>query len=93
LLGPSDVRDALGLVPDRFMTIEGQISVSYVQAGLTVADKINARANMLPLDRAIDSAYDPYALVRNIWFQRRDNKVHGDAARYEQPLDSDDPSP
>jgi ABC-type transporter lipoprotein component MlaA len=22
---------------------------------------------------------DPYALVRNVWFQRRDHKVHGDA--------------
>jgi phospholipid-binding lipoprotein MlaA len=93
LLGPSDVRDALGFVPDRFMTIEGQISHPYIQAGLTVAGKIDVRANMLPLDRAIDSAYDPYALVRNVWFQRRDNKVHGDAAPDEQSPDSDDPSP
>jgi phospholipid-binding lipoprotein MlaA len=79
LLGPSDVRDAFGLLPDRFMTVEGQINDPIVQASLTVADKINARANMLPFDKAIDSAYDPYAFVRNLWFQRRDHKVHGDA--------------
>jgi phospholipid-binding lipoprotein MlaA len=79
LLGPSDVRDAFGLLPDRFMSIEGQINDPVLQAGLTVADKINGRANMLSLDKAIDSAYDPYAFVRNVWFQRRDHKVHGDA--------------
>ena len=79
LLGPSDVRDAFGLVPDRFMSVEGQINDPVVQAGVSVAAKINARANMLPFDRAIDTAYDPYALVRNVWFQRRDHKVHGDA--------------
>jgi phospholipid-binding lipoprotein MlaA len=79
LLGPSDVRDAVGLVPDRFMSVEGQITDPVLQAGLTVANRINARANMLSLDRAIDSAYDPYAFVRNVWFQRRAYKVHGDS--------------
>ena len=79
LLGPSDVRDAFGLLSDRFMSIEGQIHDPVLQAGLTVADRVNGRANMLSLDKAIDSAYDPYAFVRNVWFQRRDYKVHGDA--------------
>jgi phospholipid-binding lipoprotein MlaA len=86
LLGPSDVRDAFGLLPDRFMSIEGQISDPVVQAGLTVADKINGRANLLPFDRTIDTAFDPYAFVRNAWFQRREYKVHGDAV-------SDDKTP
>jgi len=89
LLGPSDVRDAFGLVPDRFMSIEGQINDPVVQAGVSVADKINARANMLPFDRAIDTAYDPYALVRNVWFQRRDHKVHGDAGPDDKAADTD----
>jgi phospholipid-binding lipoprotein MlaA len=93
LLGPSDVRDAFGLVPDRFMSIEGQINDPVVQAGVSVADKINARANMLPFDRAIDTAYDPYALVRNVWFQRRDHKVHGDAGRDDKAADSNQKSP
>jgi phospholipid-binding lipoprotein MlaA len=79
LLGPSGVRDAFGLLSDRFMSIEGQIHDPVLQAGLTVADRVNGRANMLSLDKAIDSAYDPYAFVRNVWFQRRDHKVHGDA--------------
>src|ERR1700730_4457277 len=79
LLGPSDVRDGAGAIPDHFLSIEGQIPDPVLQAGLTVADRVNGRANMLSLDKAIDSAYDPYAFVRNVWFQRRDYKVHGDA--------------
>jgi phospholipid-binding lipoprotein MlaA len=75
LLGPSDVRDAFGSIPDRFMSIDGQITDPIIQASLTVSDKVNGRANLLPFDHIIDSAYDPYALVRNIWFQKRDYKV------------------
>ena len=78
LLGPSDVRDAFGLLPDRFMSVESQISDPTVQAGLSVVKKIDGRANLLSFDNIIDTAYDPYALVRNVWFQRRDRKVHGD---------------
>jgi phospholipid-binding lipoprotein MlaA len=79
LLGPSDVRDAFGLLPDRFMSIEGHIKDPAVQTGVTVADKINARANLLSADKAIDTAYDPYAFVRNAWFQRRAYKVQGNS--------------
>jgi len=79
LLGPSDLRDAVGLIPDRFMSIEGQISDPVIQASLIVADKVNGRANLLPFDHVIDTAYDPYALVRNLWFQKRNYKVNGDA--------------
>jgi phospholipid-binding lipoprotein MlaA len=75
LLGPSDVRDAFGLIPDRFMSVEGQISDPVISVSLTMSDKLTARANLLPFDPVIDGAYDPYALVRNIWFQKRDHKV------------------
>src|SRR6267143_2252975 len=93
LLGPSDVRDTFGLLPDRFMSIEGQIHDPVLQASLTVVDRINGRANMLSFDPAIDSAYDPYAFVRNVWFQRRDHKVHGDAEPRNQTRDVDQNSP
>jgi phospholipid-binding lipoprotein MlaA len=75
LLGPSDVRDAFGLIPDRFMSIDGQISDPVISVSLTASDKVNGRANLLPFDHVVDTAYDPYGLVRNIWFQKRDHKV------------------
>jgi phospholipid-binding lipoprotein MlaA len=97
VLGPSDVRDGFGLIPDRFMSIESQITDPVIQASVTVADKVNVRAQLLPFDKVIDTAYDPYALVRNVWFQRRDHKVHGDAGPDDKsavpediPLDPDD---
>jgi ABC-type transporter lipoprotein component MlaA len=33
---------------------------------------------LLPYDHVVESAFDPYALVRSVWFQRREYKVHGD---------------
>src|SRR6202043_1712038 len=57
LLGPSDVRDAFGLIPDRFMSVEGQISDPIISVSLTMSDKFNARANLLPFDPVIDGAY------------------------------------
>jgi len=86
LLGPSDVRDAFGLIPDRFMSVEGYISDPIIQASLIVGDKVNSRGNLLPLDHVIDTAYDPYALLRSFWFQKRDHMVKGDGKPH-------DPSP
>ena len=80
LLGPSDVRDGLGLVPDHFMSIDGQINDPAVTVSLTLAGRIDGRSKLLPFDKVVDSAFDPYSFVRNIWFQRRDYMVHGGAA-------------
>jgi len=79
VLGPSDVRDAFGLIPDRFMAIDGQINDTTVLLSLTALGAVDGRAKSLPLDRAFDTAYDPYALLRNVWFQRRDYKVRGES--------------
>jgi ABC-type transporter lipoprotein component MlaA len=88
------VRDAFGLIPDRFMSIEGQITDPTIQWSLTVTDKVNGRANLLPFDHVVDTAYDPYALVRNVWFQKRDHKVHGDGVPDDKmPGLDDDESP
>src|SRR6202011_3659104 len=53
LLGPSDVRDAFGLIPDRFMSIDGQITDPIIQVSLPVTDKVNGRANVLPFDHMV----------------------------------------
>ena len=92
VLGPSDARDAFGFLTDGLMSIEAQISDPAVQTGLTVAGGIDGRAHLLSFDEVIDNAYDPYALVRNVWFQRRDHKVHG-GSDLDIPLpDPDEPA-
>ena len=60
------------------MTVDGQINDTTVQLSLTAVGAIDGRAKLLPLDRVLDTAYDPYALSRSLWFQRRDYKVRGD---------------
>lgn len=76
LLGPTDFRDAIGTVLDRFMTVDGYITNTTLNVSLFSARAVNERAEALPEDSTIDSAYDPYAFVRSAWFQLRAYKVH-----------------
>ena len=48
-----------------------------VQVGYFVIKGVNTRAGLLDADPVIDSAYDPYAFLRNAWLQRREYQVHG----------------
>jgi phospholipid-binding lipoprotein MlaA len=77
LLGPSDMRDAVGTVPDRFMTVEGYIRHNApLSVGLFSLRALDTRAKALPSDSTVDGAFDPYGFVRSAWFQLRDYKVH-----------------
>ena len=80
LFGPSDVRDALGKVPEYFADPRYFIRNPWVEYPLWALGIVNARVDLLPLDPSVDSAYDPYALVRNVYLQRRDFKVNGGSA-------------
>lgn len=82
LLGPSDVRDAIGRVPDRYMTVDGIVNNTNLSLSLFGVGAVDERANALPADSAINSAFDPYAFVRSAWFQLRDYKVHEGQKNY-----------
>jgi phospholipid-binding lipoprotein MlaA len=77
ILGPSTVRDAPGRLVDRFVSPTTYVNNTGVQVGYFVIKGVNTRAGILDTDPVIDSAYDPYAFVRNAWLQRREYKVHG----------------
>jgi phospholipid-binding lipoprotein MlaA len=92
-LGPSDVRDGIGTGADRFMTVDGYIGGLALNVSLFAVRALDTRANALPTDTTIESAYDPYAFIRSAWFQMRDYKVHEDDKNYVPalpPLDPDD---
>jgi len=92
LLGPSDVRDAIARVPDRYMTVDGIVNDTTLSLSLFGVGAVDERANALPADNAINSAFDPYAFVRSAWFQLRDYKVHEGEKNYIPnlpPLDPD----
>jgi len=80
LLGPSTVRDAVGLLPDEYMTATPYIRPSYIPWILSAFQVVDLRAGLLDSDKLLDSSYDPYVLVRSVWLQRRDYLIHGDAA-------------
>jgi phospholipid-binding lipoprotein MlaA len=77
ILGPSTVRDAPGRVADRFATPTSYLNNTGVEVGAFVAKGITTRAGVLDMDQMIDSAFDPYAFVRDAWLQRREYQVHG----------------
>ncbi len=81
--GASDVRDAFGKLPEYFADPRYFIRNPWVEWPLWGLGVIHARVDLLPLDPTVDSAYDPYALVRNVYLQQRDFKVYGDTTHHE----------
>jgi phospholipid-binding lipoprotein MlaA len=89
-LGPSSVRDTVGLLPDEAANPTWYLSNPYASWGLFLINAIDIRVSLFPTDKPIASAYDPYAFVRNAWLQHRDYLVHGDTATIEElPPDPD----
>jgi phospholipid-binding lipoprotein MlaA len=83
-LGPKDVRDTVGLAADDFSTPRQYIRDPYINYGLWLLDKIDARARLLDATKLVESAYDPYAFVRNAYLQHRDFKVNGGRSQSEE---------
>lgn len=75
--GPADVRDAIGRGADAYADPREFLKNNWVRYGLWAAGFVNLRAQLLGYDRLLDSAYDPYAFMRNAYLQNRDFKVYG----------------
>ena len=94
-LGPSTVRDGFGLVPDYLLlheieTVKLFDNNEYVEWGLFALGTVNRRSQLLDEDRILDSAYDPYAFLRNAYLQRRDYLIHdGNVSPEEEFPDAD----
>ena len=84
LFGPSDVRDSVGLALEYFADPRYFVRNRYVTWPLWALGLVRTRAELLSLDATIDSAYDPYSLVRNAYLQHRDFKVNGGQGTEEQ---------
>ena len=73
-LGPSTVRDTLGLPVDYYASVYPYLpqNVTLPLYGLEVT---NSRANLLNYNGVYEQAFDPYAFVRNAYLQRRERKI------------------
>ncbi len=83
-LGPSDVRDTVGKVGDTYGTPRTYIKNTYWNYGSWLLEKVDARSRYLEADHLIDSAYDPYAFLRNAYLQNRQFKVRGGRSQGEE---------
>lgn len=79
-LGPSDVRDGLGRLPDAYAEPWAYIQNPYWDYGTLLLYEVRNRADILPLTDMANKTYDPYAFERNAYLQHRDFMVQGPQA-------------
>ncbi|HEY2707568.1 MAG TPA: VacJ family lipoprotein [Caulobacteraceae bacterium] len=95
-LGPTTVRDAIGMAADagmnplNFMRFPGRVTLEYSSAVVGGLDKRLVAGPQL--DALTQDATDPYATLRSVYLQSREAEIRGeDAAPDLAPID--DPGP
>lgn len=76
LLGPANLRDAPARVADDFYTPFRWYDAGNERWVSFAVNLIDKRAGLLPLDRVLSEAYDPYAFIRDAYQQRRQYAVY-----------------
>lgn len=77
VLGPSSLRDSVGLPVEWRLTPETWVQPETLSYSLTGVRLVNTRANLLQASQLLgDVALDPYMSVRNFYLQRRRNLVY-----------------
>ena len=84
IFGPYDVRDGIGSLTVDYYANPRSYTPFWVNTSLWLLRGVDRRAGLLPLDATIQSAYDPYAFIRNAYLQNRDFKVHGEHPQTEE---------
>ncbi|MEN9688547.1 MAG: hypothetical protein RI998_544 [Pseudomonadota bacterium] len=100
LLGPSNVRDTVGLVVDAQENKWAQVTPDSARYSGTAVRVVDKRAEFLGMDKQLDEvALDKYSFIRDAYVQRRlaqtrrgkpgaddgdDNKGGGDSERFDQ---------
>lgn len=91
VLGPSDVRDAPArYVIDRYFAPTHYLKSTKTEYGIEAVGLLDRRVALLSADEALKSAFDPYALVRDAYQQRREYVVHDGnlpESSYDEPSD------
>lgn len=93
LLGPSSVRDGVGLVADWYLDPVNYIDDSTVRWSVKGLRLVDRRAGLLGASRVLEqAALDPYAFVRDAYLQQRRSKVY-DGNPPPEPLPEFEPLP
>ena len=65
------VGDGVGRVGDIWLSPPHYIKNNYISYGLWGVGVLDARYRVLPQDKILDEAFDPYTLLKNAYLQRR----------------------
>ena len=76
IFGPSTFRDGTGRVADSFYSPVGRVFHGSNRWGLWIMRGIDTRAMYLEQDAELNSAYDPYVLLRDVWIQNRQFQIY-----------------
>jgi phospholipid-binding lipoprotein MlaA len=78
ILGPSNLRDGVGLIPDWYAYPPTHMEEQSTASKLTLVEVINRRAQLLEASDILDQAAgdDPYIFVREAYRQQRENLVY-----------------
>lgn len=75
ILGPSDVRDGIGKIGDGSLSPLSYVNNNYIRYGIYGVYLVDTRSRLLPQDKVLEEAYDPYTLLKNAYLQRRQFQV------------------
>ena len=84
IFGPYTVRDGIGAVTVDYYANPSNYTKFWISTSLWLVRGVDRRARLLPLDATIQSAYDPYAFIRNAYLQNRDFMVTGGQSQSEE---------
>lgn len=89
-LGPSTIRDGLGIPFDSYTDVVWREAVDGREYGIAV-ELIQTRANLLPRERQLEEAFDEYLFVRDAYLQNRRFKITGESETpdYDEFLDEE----
>ena len=74
-LGPTTTRDAFGRIPAIATWPFNYIEPQYYSYGAFALSMVNKRANLLPADKLVQDAFDPYIFMRSAYLQSRNHEL------------------
>lgn len=77
ILGPSNIRDTVGLVGDSYVDPMNGVKPDSDRNWLIVVEGVDTRAGLLSTSKVLEeAALDPYLFVRDAYLQHRQNQVY-----------------
>ncbi len=74
-VGSSTVRDAIGKIPNAATWPFNYITPEYYNYGAVALNVVSKRADLLPADKLVADAFDPYIFVRSAYLQSRQHDI------------------